>query len=218
MPPTTPPAMAPADVWEDERCAADCAEAVGARAPVLVVSALVPAPVVVPVVSAVPLDVVVVTSSNLMHEAVRIRQNVEAERFNIRVLCPVKRQIGRVSLPLRGHDQRVLHVLQGGIAVKRDIVFKVCARRRNMRKCPRRLAVQLKADVNKGRSIRDIIGDDAIHPDGGTCSIECEARQRCTESSLHVPVKVRVTFFGAESDGDTVTSCHDLSKVSPTTG
>ena len=125
MPPTTPPAMAPADVWEDERCAADCAEAVGASAPVLVVSALVPAPVVVPVVSAVPLDVVVVMSSNLMHETVRIRQNMEAERFNIRVLCPVKRHVGGVRMALRRHDQSVLHVLQSCIAVECNIVFKV---------------------------------------------------------------------------------------------
>ena len=65
----TPPAMAAMDVWLDDRSDAACADAVGARVPVLDVNAPVPVPVLV--ACALPLDVVVGTSSNLVHQVVR---------------------------------------------------------------------------------------------------------------------------------------------------
>lgn len=70
-------------------------------------------------------------------------------------------------MPLRGHDQRMLHVLQSRIAVERDIVLEVLGQQRNMGVRPCRFAIQLEANVDEGRSILNIIGDDAVYPDGG---------------------------------------------------
>lgn len=68
----TPPAMAATGVWLDDRSDAACADAVGARGvPVLAVEASVPVPVLLLVVCALPLDVVVGTSSNLVRQMVR---------------------------------------------------------------------------------------------------------------------------------------------------
>ena len=70
-------------------------------------------------------------------------------------------------MPLRGHDQRMLHVIQSRIAVERDVVLEIIVQQRNVRIRPRCLAIQLEADVDEGGSILNIIGDDAVYPDGG---------------------------------------------------